>query len=148
MRKNQMQYNWGLFLEAAKRWFNDMQDDEDETLIRCGISRSYYAAFHVCQQYLISIDMGADVHGDGSHMAVIKSFKQLGDAKTNRECKKISVDLSRLKNRRISADYRDVLLSGDPSYIGTKKKVLEQSIKEADSIIHMISKLPDFDYKC
>ena len=148
MSKNQMQYNWGLFLEAAKRWLSDMQDDEDETLIRCGISRSYYAAFHVCQQYLISIDMGADVHCDGSHMAVINSFKQLGDARNNRECKKIAVDLSRLKNKRISADYRDVLLSGNRSYIGTKKKVLEQSIKEADSIIHMISMLPGFGYKC
>lgn len=57
MRKNQMQYNWGLFLEAAKRWLNDMQDDEDETLIRCGISRAYYAAFHVCQQYLIILNI-------------------------------------------------------------------------------------------
>ena len=41
MRKNQMQYNWGLFLKAAKQWLSDMQDDEDETLIRCGISRTY-----------------------------------------------------------------------------------------------------------
>lgn len=148
MRKNQMQYNWGLFLEAAKRWLSDMQDDEDETLIRCGISRSYYAAFHACQQYLISIDMGDDVHGDGSHMAVINNFQQLGDARNNRECKKISADLSRLKNKRISADYKDVLLSGYPSYIGTKKKILEQSIKAAERIIHMTGMLPDFDYKC
>lgn len=148
MRKNQMQYNWGLFLEAAKRWLNDMQDDEDETLIRCGISRAYYAAFHVCQQYLININMGADVHGNGSHMAVINSFQQLGDARNNRECKKISLDLSRLKNKRISADYKDFLLSSDHSYIGAKKKVLEQSIIEAEHIIDMTGMLPDFDYKC
>lgn len=148
MIKKHTQYDWTLFLNIAKQWLSGMQDSADETLIRCGISRSYYAAFHVCQQYLNTIGMGNDVYGEGSHNTVINDLNNLGNSRQNKNCKKISVDLRRLKTQRVRADYNQVLLSDSFNCSDrTMKNNLEQAIKLAESIINMVKELPNFDVK-
>ena len=147
LSKRDHKYDWKLFLGQAKKWLDGMNNDVDETLVRCGVSRAYYAAFHVCRQYLNSIGMSGDIVGEGSHKVVIEDFKRLGDAHGNRECKKISEDLKRLKQSRVAADYKDCMISSPYARAKLLKIELNKSISAADKLIKLVNTLPSFEFK-
>ena len=141
LSKRDHKYDWKLFLGQAKKWLDEMNNDVDETLVRCGISRAYYAAFHVCRQYLNSIGMSGDIVGEGSHKEVIEDFRRLGDARKNKECKKISEDLKRLKQSRVDADYKDCISSSYDASAKSMKGELEKSVLVADKLMKLVRKL-------
>ena len=40
LNKRNHKYDWKLFLRQAQKWLDEMDNDVDETLVRCGISRA------------------------------------------------------------------------------------------------------------
>ena len=100
-------YNWEEYLDFANSLLkgDSAVNCSDETKIRIAISRAYYAAYHVADDYLRH--NGEMVCGQGAHDSVIQGFKSLAKKKkhASKEYNQISNDLNSLKMSRQRADY-------------------------------------------
>lgn len=136
-----MTYDWKNFLTFAERLYkeNFWQDDVD-TKYRIIISRAYYAAFH-CAQVLLQDNHWESHQAGGEHEKVIKSLKEMKKKNIDfqRKCKKLGLNLERLKWKRVQADYRD-----DISF---NESDVKRHLKVSRDIIEMLDKLRT-DFKC
>lgn len=136
-----MKYDWKRFLAFAEVLFKDpfWQHDTD-TKYRVILSRAYYAAFHYAQIFLQNNHWESHQAG-GEHEKVIKGLKEMKKKSPDfqRKCKKLGLNLERLKYKRIQADYRDdiILSNGD----------VEKNINESKNIIETLDELRT-DYNC
>lgn len=102
-------FDWQEFLRFAQKIYAEVEhlrelDDSDESLCRIGISRAYYAAFHVARNYLLELEPNfSSGLGEGSHQAIIKAFTRFDD-KYRRQ---IGNKLAFLKDMRVRADYNE-----------------------------------------
>lgn len=125
-----MTYDWKKFLTFAEMLYkeNFWQDDVD-TKYRIIISRAYYAAFH-CTQKFLQDNHWQIQRASGEHEKVIKSLKEIKKKNTDfqRKCKKLGLNLERLKWRRVQADYRDDsnFSDGDvKKYLNVSRNIIE-----------------------
>ena len=91
-------FEWKMFVDVA----DTLCQSDEESFIRCAISRYYYAAFGTSRHYLT--ETMKELHflkGEKIHSRVLKRFE---DSLFEEE-ETIYQPLSRLKNFRISADY-------------------------------------------
>lgn len=136
-----MKYDWKNFLTFAEMLYkeNFWQDDVD-TKYRIIISRAYYAAFH-CAQVFLQDNHWESHQAGGEHEKVISSLKDMKKKSLDfqRKCKKLGLNLERLKYRRVQADYRD-----DISF---NESDVKRHLKVSRDIIEMLDKLRT-DFKC
>lgn len=105
-------FEWEHYLEVAQEWVNESDDsklqsasDICEAKLRSSISRAYYAAFWNARLYIEKVDHKY-VPEDGSvHQYMIDYYngKRAGKRTQNRH--RIGIELSRMRNERVNADY-------------------------------------------
>lgn len=125
-----MPFNWDHFLDFSKELFQQIHSRE-EAAWRSSISRSYYAIFHRAKAYadsrMYKFDSAA---GMGRHKHLIEWYKSQEDA----TLKSIGDTLSRLQQRRVSADYSP--------FPPTKKKKAEDTLVECAALLEVFARLP------
>jgi len=100
-------FDWSEYLKLAQELAGQASSSaSNEARLRTAISRAYYASHCKARNYL------RDVKGDtsipqsgGAHNYVITKFKN----SSNRRCRKIGMDLDRMRKNRGIADYKDVV---------------------------------------
>jgi hypothetical protein len=124
-----MKFKWIEYLNLSRDLYNRGQnkndEQEQEAYYRCGISRSYYAAFKLADDYLKTRPWyNAGAFSDGSHDYVIEQYKK----QTDETMKNIGNNLSNLKLQRIRADYKDEYYAhGNKSLQGELLKAIQRS---------------------
>lgn len=102
-------YDWKQFLSFSEKLYADtFWKDDPATKYRIILSRSYYAAFHCAQDFLQEYHLqNPDIH-DSEHRCVIRNLKMMKRKTSDfqRACKKIGLNLDRLREKRAQADYR------------------------------------------
>ena len=127
-----MSFDWTQFLGFAKA----LESSPDapgprEAALRSAISRAYYAAFHYALDR--AAHEGYVVSGTGTdHFGVREHFQM---HRPNRRRARIAVDLGRLYDHRIRADYRD-RMGGRPEALALDSVLL------ADQLIRRVGALP------
>ncbi len=117
-------------------------NDQKESILRSAVSRAYYAAFHIADDYLQETGkypsaMGNKTSTEGSHKRVIDVFINNTANPTWGEIGKL---LNRLKGARHWADYNPWNHAGtgvefrDPEAIARK-------LQEAEEVIRLIKSL-------
>lgn len=135
-----MSYDWKHYLNFSEMLFRAPISCGDGavpvTSYRVILSRVYYAAFHVAQNFLIVHRLPMPESG-AEHEKVIRAFKQMvkKDTAFQTECKKIGEKLRRLKIARVDADY-------ETEYIPTNAFVRMQ-IKDSQQIVACLAQLED-----
>ena len=126
-----MSFDWAKYLTVAQELAALSEGHINrEALLRCVISRAYYAAFCKSRNYLRDID--EDKALDQSlhvHQLVIDRFKASDDATR----KDIGAALHRLRRIRNIADYQD-------SFRNLETRALK-SLKYAEEVIEYLNKL-------
>lgn len=108
-------------------------DVSDDAACRSAISRAYYAAFLVAQQYVRSRKIRAYPPPDeywGSHQRIIHAVGEI----RHPGAKYIEAELDRLKRLRVDADYH-------LGYTGTAREMTD-AIRDAERVIAWIDALP------
>ena len=100
-------FDWQEFFNYAKNVKDKLRtfgtfDGAQEALCRNGISRAYYAAFHIAKSFLESNSNLQRRNNEGSHEFVINALKKQRD----NELKEIGMELDTLRIRRVRADYQ------------------------------------------
>lgn len=104
------EFDWEGFLAIAKEIFQKVSKINEvglseEAVCRTAISRAYYFAFHVSQNYLYKNNFDFEnFYGAGSHNDVINGFKKL----KNRDIEKLTIIL---KNLRLCESGQIMILS-------------------------------------
>ncbi len=99
-----MDFDWTDYLVLAEDQLANLAprpnglSAADHAVLRCAISRSYYAAFHQCIAYIKSQESRYSAPTDESHNAVINDMKRLQNT--------IASQLANLKRNRRLADYK------------------------------------------
>lgn len=141
-------FDWDGYLSLARQFLQELELDntdsnENESKVRCGISRAYYAAFNGSKKFLHSIGIDPQIFGDRSHERIINEFKMLyensDDKNRDKPYIKIYNDLSSLKVERIKADYNDYLFTESFLSQNAKKNKLETAIKHSEKIVENLS---------
>jgi hypothetical protein len=136
-------FNWQEYHTLASDLLLQADDSEQkEAMLRSAVSRAYYAAFHVADDYLKDSGQypstsGSTAPGESSHKRVVDTFSKNVSSPT---WGKIGRLLRRLKDARHWADYNP----WDHTGIGTEFKDLEAvkaKIKNAEEIIKLIESL-------
>lgn len=128
-----MSYDWKQFFEFSQRLYVDkLLDVDDITKGRVVVSRSYYAAFHYADDFLMSKKMKSEQCG-GEHDKVIRSLINAKPGKLKQILHKIGLNLKRAREKRIIADYRSEFSMGDKD-IKKHLKNVEKIINDIDSI--------------
>jgi hypothetical protein len=127
-----MSFDWTQFLDFAKA----LEGSPDapgprEAALRSAISRAYYAAFHYALERANTEGYAASGTGT-DHSGVREHFQS---HRPDRRRARIAVDLSRLYEHRIRADYRDRLGS-------RPEDVALDSVLLADRVIGLVRTLP------
>jgi len=127
-----MSFDWAQFLDFAK----GLEASPDspgpwEAALRSAVSRAYYAAFHhavarAANEGYTASDTGAD------HFRVREHFQR---HRPNRVRTRIAVELGRLYDHRIKADYRP-RMGSRPDDLATDSVLL------ADLVISLVADLP------
>ena len=94
-----MPFDWQDYYVLAK----ELSEREEEAALRSAISRAYYAAF--CSAQIKVMQRASDLigeEGQGSHEVVWRWFRR----QSNRSLAEIGVWGLRLRDDRVSADYR------------------------------------------
>lgn len=117
MMNKSKSFNWEEYISYGINIYKNYEDDE--AMGRSGISRIYYGAFHLTLLCLQDTGFYPSTIGEGSHQAVIKSCKSLGEKdpedNNNKLWRELSTTLDRLKKQRKKADYSARYFSdGDP----------------------------------
>lgn len=136
-----MKYDWKKFLTFSEALCKDtFWQDDDDTKYRIIVSRAYYTAFH-CAQIFLQDNHWESHQVGGEHEKVISGLKDMKKKSLDfqRKCKKLGLNLERLKCRRVQADYRD-----DSSFSDSDVK---KHLKVSRNIIEMLDKLRT-DFKC
>lgn len=104
-------FNWADYISLAENMLSRYgEEDDDEAIDRCGISRAYYGAFHLTVAYMKSRSIYRDIIGEGSHQTVIKdciSYKSDLDKEIGGLWFSIGIDLKNMRIMRMRADYED-----------------------------------------
>mgnify|MGYP000105224413 CR=1 FL=1 len=128
-----MSYDWKQFLEFSQRLYADKALDVDGiTKGRVVVSRSYYAAFHYADDFLVSKKMKTEQFG-GEHDKVIRSLTSAKQGKLKQILHKIGLNLKRAREKRIMADYYSEFSMGDED-IKKHLKNVENIIQDIDNI--------------
>jgi len=115
-------FDWRKYLELAQSLCADRE--ASEASLRAGISRAYYAAFHVCRKHA-----GVPTDGPDSHARVWNKMSESPD----RVEKSIGASGDRIKGMRKKADY-------DP-HARIDRRTAQTAIEEAVSLIAKIDRL-------
>ena len=129
-------YDWKNFLDFSS-WligYSGTTKPDDETISRVAISRAYYAAFHVAEDYLERTEHDEVLTG-ADHEKVCMTFKNMnkGNTKYNSTCQLIGNVLTMLKTKRRICDYKS-------NYTVTLKEA-KYTFKKAEMIIKEITQL-------
>lgn len=126
-------YDWNLYLTFSEQILASCTFDE-QTVARIAVSRAYYAAFHVAEDYL-KANRYEMAQGAGSHDAVCNSYKGMnkGVQEFKSKCRSIGNMLVRLKERRVDSDYK--------AEVNYNKSIANKSCKFARKIIKEINEL-------
>ena len=101
-----MSYDWGEFLELAKRLdASPGNPGPAEAASRSAASRAYYAAFNVAVDFASQEGFSAQASGE-DHFRIQRHFQATGSDEKRR---KVALELERLLNLRRMADYQDGL---------------------------------------
>lgn len=119
-----MIFDWSEYLTLA----NDLagartNPSTDEAKLRAAISRAYYANYCIARNHLRDKE-GHTIPWADAHKYVIDQFRNSSD----KARKDLGKDLDRLKNYRLSADYKD----NYPGLIGPSTRV---ALTLADQVI-------------
>ena len=91
-----MNFDWRLYLQLA----NELSGRAEEFARRTAVSRAYYSAYHIANDFLNANGVATDT-SRGSHERVWRVYIK----SSRRECQDIGNYGFRLKNARIYADY-------------------------------------------
>ena len=133
-----MGYDWKHYLKFSEMLFRAPISCGDGavpvTSYRVILSRVYYAAFHVAQDFLIAHKLPVPEFG-AEHEKIIQAYKQMvkKDTAFQTECKKIGEKLRRLKIARVDADY-------ETEYSPTNAFVQVQ-IKDSQNVVASLAQL-------
>jgi len=118
-----MKFEWSQYIEVADSLgeIAEQRQENQEAFYRAGISRAYYAAFHMTK---LAFDFESSF---GSEHARLLVFLNEG---TSQKKKKIRKILSRLKVGRVQADYHE-----RPK---VTKNDLQISLRDARKILEML----------
>jgi uncharacterized protein (UPF0332 family) len=123
-----MIFDWSEYLDLAKEMTKAGLSSSQEAVLRCAISRAYYAAF--CSSRNFALTEGATFKKTGEdHRLVPNYFIQ----STDRKRKKVATKLKRLKDNRREADYEDTVLN--------YKFLWQTSLQHAEYIINTLPHL-------
>lgn len=131
-------YDWNLYLTFSEQILASCTFDE-QTVARIAVSRAYYAAFHVAEDYL-KANRYEMAQGAGSHDAVCKSYKEMnkGVQEFKSKCRSIGNMLVRLKERRVDSDY-NAGVSINKSFANKNCKFARKIIKEINELNNLKS---------
>lgn len=142
-------FNWEKYISLSEEIFEKYgEEDDDEALDRCGISRAYYGAFHLTVGYMKSCHIFRRVIGEGSHEAVIKdciSYKNNANRKIGQLWFNIGNGLKRMKAMRVKADYCDKYWDQSVSPSLRLKSELKRANVEARMIEENLRKLKEIE---
>lgn len=126
-------YDWNLYLTFSEQILASCTFDE-QTVARIAVSRAYYAAFHVAEDYL-KANKYEIAQGAGSHDAVCKSYKEMnkGVKEFKSKCRSIGSMLVSLKERRVDSDY-NAGVSLNKSFANKNCKFARKIIKEINEL--------------
>lgn len=106
--------------EYAKSVLNNQM--ANETVIRAGISRAYYSAFHVCQEAADQFTSSSAPAGGDMGRSHERVYKQLEEHVKDREHKErlafLAAQARKIRAYRVKADYRLA------NYTGTTKDLI------------------------
>lgn len=95
-------YNWEHYLAFADGLITDniIGDFDEQTKIRIAISRAYYAAYHIAEDFLERNNY--ITYRTGTHETVIKRFEELANQykQQSKIYNSINQSLNRLKKRK------------------------------------------------
>ncbi|MBW7876591.1 MAG: HEPN domain-containing protein [Candidatus Cloacimonetes bacterium] len=114
-----MAFDWLEYLRFAEE-LSQFPHASQESYKRSVASRTYYAAYHHTKNYLIR---SHQLNGE-KHEHIIQALK----SHRQKDQKKVGVDLERLKNIRVRADYNPEKFDEN----------LREVIKTASRIIHLV----------
>jgi len=119
-------FDWQDYYDLAK----ELSEREEESALRTAMSRAYYAAF--CNAQIKVKQRAPDLvreDGQGSHEVVWRWFKR----QNNRSLNEIGTWGLRLRDNRVSADYRaDVRI--DSVWV-------QDALDDADSILRRLTNI-------
>ncbi len=126
-----MSFDWVRYLTLAQDQVTlSKQHTNKEALLRCAISRAYYASFCKARNYLRDIDKVKGLGKASSvHRLVIDRFGISNDTTKN----DIGAGLRRLRQFRNNADYQD-------RFRNLEKTALE-ALSDAEEVIENLNKL-------
>lgn len=126
-----MSFDWMKYLTLAQEWAELSKGHVNrEALLRCVISRAYYAAFCKARNHLRDIDKDTDLdQSPHVHQLVIDRFEGSND----RTKEDIAATLRRLRKIRNIADYQD-------SFRHLRKTAL-RSLKYAEDVVEYLDRL-------
>lgn len=121
-----MSFDWNLYLALARK----LAEETDDAALRSAVSRSYYCVFNLAMiratsnQYRTKDDAS-------SHDQLWSLY---GRNTENNDCKQVSLIGTRMKRRRVNADYR-------PMYSNLKDEA-EDAIEDAETCIKLLNSIP------
>jgi uncharacterized protein (UPF0332 family) len=120
-----MSFDWSEYLDLAKEMTKVGLSSSQEAVLRCAISRAYYAAF--CSSRNFALTEGATFKKTGEDHRLVPTYFTHS---TDRKRQKIATKLKRLKDNRRQADYEDVVTS--------YKFLWQMSLQDAEYIINTL----------
>ena len=101
-------FNWSLFLDLADELVARTKTAPlAEASWRAGVSRAYYAAFHVVKAYVVDCE-GVTLPTSQVHGFVLKTVDTIAKRDKRNEDRNVHIYLSRLRDAREAADYDTV----------------------------------------
>lgn len=121
-------YNGGISIAFAWCDYLDLAEElggssDNEAKLRSSISRAYYAAYCHVRNYMINNDHNEIPRDRSVHDYVIKYFWgfEQRSIKT-RKRRELAIELDRLKNRRVDADYKNIHPKGNLVMLNSETK--------------------------
>lgn len=125
-----MSFDWENYLTLAKKISNSTKgksENGNEALRRSGVSRAYYAIYHLAEDFAIA-NLSYAPPGTARHTALWGFYKrQFG----NVDCQEVGAILSNLWNWRRQCDY-------DKEGLGNVEAMLGGSIINADRVKQLL----------
>ena len=100
-----MRFDWGRYLTLAQELVDlSPKHANKEALLRCAISRSYYAAFCKTRNYLRDIEKDENLNSSPSAYQLVIDRFRYSDNTTRQEIGDLLIRLRKIRN---VADYQD-----------------------------------------
>ena len=122
-----MPFDWKDYLLLAKKLV--AAQDADDAALRSAVSRSYYCVFNLAMDRA-TLNSYRTKDDASSHDQLWNLYQR--NAESN-DCKQVSLIGSRLKRRRVNADYRTV-------YTNLKAEA-EGAVEDAEACLKLLSEL-------